>query len=94
MKRTTIKSLQRMANEENANNTELGWHMTWFDLLMYWLVCGYTNMVEEFNNMSRKETLQVIDECILRISMREDSYSIKDLTSLAKCAMTSLESRL
>lgn len=92
MKRTTIKSLQRIAEQENANNTELGWHMDWFDLLMYWLVCGCTDMKAEIDSMSRKEALKVIDECVLHVEA--SSYENRDLMDLYKIAMTSLEERL
>lgn len=92
MKRMTIKGLQRMAEEENANNQELGWHMNWFDLLMYWLVCGNTNMKAEFDTMSKKETLRVIDEAILHIG--NGAYDKQDLMDLYAIAMTSLEERL
>ena len=90
--RTTIKSLQRMADEENANNTQLGWHMDWFDLLMYWLECGYTNMKAEFDSMSKKDTLRVIDEAVMHID--NGAYDTRDLMDLYKIAMTSLEERL
>ena len=90
--RTTIKSLQRMADEENANNTQLGWHMDWFDLLMYWLECGYTNMKAEFDSMSKKDTLRVIDEAVMHID--NGAYDTRDLMVLYKIAMTSLEERI
>lgn len=92
MKKTTIKSLQRMAEEANANNTQLGWSMNWFDLLMYWLECGNQNMVALFNEMSKKETLKVIDEAVT--SIENGIYTTRDLKDLYKCAMTSLENRL
>ena len=90
--RTTIKSLQRMADEENANNTQLGWHMDWFDLLMYWLECGCTNMKAEFDSMSKKDTLRVVDEAVMHID--NGAYDTRDLMDLYKIAMTSLEERL
>lgn len=90
--RTTIKSLQRMADEENANNTQLGWHMDWFDLIMYWLECGYTNMKAEFDSMSKKDTLRVIDEAVMHID--NGAYDTRDLMDLYKIAMESLEERL
>lgn len=92
MKRETIKSLQRMADEENANNTQLGWHMNWFDLLMYWLECGNMNMKREFDSMSKRDTLRVIDECIMHIG--NGAYDKSDLMDLYKIAMTSLEERI
>lgn len=92
MKRTTIKGLKRMADEENRNNTQLGWDMNWFDLLMYWLECGNQNMVALFNEMSKKETLLVIDEAVT--SIENGAYTTSDLKDLIKCAMTSLEKRL
>lgn len=92
MKRTTIKGLQRMAEEENANNTELGWTMNWFDLLMYWLVCGSEDMKAMFDSMSKKETLRVIDEAITHIG--NGAYDRRDLLDLYTIAMTSLEERL
>ena len=92
MKRTTIKSLERMAKEENANNTELGWRINWFDLLMYWLECGNTDMKAELDSMSKKDTLRVIDECVMHIN--NGAYDTSDLKSLYKIAMTSLEERI
>ena len=62
--------------------------MNWFDLLMYWSICG-TNMKAEFDSMSKKETLRVIDECV-----SNKSYDTCDLMSLYKIAMTSLEERI
>lgn len=89
MRRTTIKGLQRMAEEENANNTQLGWHMDWYDLLMYWLECGNEDMKALFDSMSKKETLRVIDESVTAIG-----YPEKERMDMYKLAMISLKQRI
>lgn len=78
----TIKSLTRMANESESTD--------WFDMLYYWMVNGNQDMVYVFNHMSKKETLQVINRCHEELMIEENEI----VSSIYKCALTSLETRL
>ena len=77
-----------MAGEQNREGD-------WFYLLLYWLQSGYTDMMQVFNNMSKKETLQVISSCVFEMSFLDHGTELmKDVSDMYKIAMTSLENRL
>lgn len=84
----TIKKLQKMAREFDES-------YEWFDILLYWMACGNQDMMEVFNNMSKRETLKVIDVCVTTIytcaEYRDDAPTTMNIYN---CAMTSLENRI
>lgn len=67
MKRTTIKGLQAYADEENRNNQQIGLELDWFDILYQRLENGNISEVkQDIQSMSKKETLEVIDISVSR----------------------------
>ena len=82
-KRIKIEDLSTEALKIESND--------YLDVLVCWIHAG-RDMMQVFNSMTRKETLQVIDHIVL--SVDETSLDDSDLYDLYKIAMTSLENRL
>ena len=58
MKRVTLKGLNRIAEDHNKHNSGDNW--SWEDVIYNECLCGH-NVKEDFDKMSKKETLIVMD---------------------------------
>lgn len=93
MKRTTIKGLQRYADEENKNNRQIGLDYDWFDILYNRLLNGnYSDVKEDIASMSKREALKVIDASVSRKDY--GAYEENLLYRIYQYAYNSLDSKL
>lgn len=89
MKRVTLAGLNRIAEDHNKHNSGDNW--SWEDVLYEECLNG-NNIKRDFDRMSKKELLIVIDWAVTYMPSFDGVDRIYQ--SIYKCAMTSLENKL